>query len=57
PPCQKQACDIQACLQKHNYQESHCQQYLEKLRQCCATLLAKGGSSPCCSKKIAGQST
>lgn len=34
-PCQKQACDIQYCLQKNNYQEAKCTREVQALVDCC----------------------
>ncbi|XP_020388889.1 cx9C motif-containing protein 4 isoform X2 [Rhincodon typus] len=45
-PCQKQACEIQKCLQAHHYQESRCQHVIEEMHKCCKTF-AK--ISVCCS--------
>nr|CAG8486222.1 2988_t:CDS:10 [Entrophospora candida] len=50
--CHKEACAIQACLQKNNYQESKCQESINQLYQCCEKLLKSGGESASCSKKI-----
>uniref|UniRef100_A0A8D0HNP7 Cx9C motif-containing protein 4 n=1 Tax=Sphenodon punctatus TaxID=8508 RepID=A0A8D0HNP7_SPHPU len=46
-PCQKQACEIQKCLQANNYVESRCAAVLEEMRQCCARY--PKGRSICCS--------
>ncbi|XP_068061419.1 cx9C motif-containing protein 4 isoform X1 [Anomalospiza imberbis] len=46
-PCQKQACEIQKCLQANNYLESKCEAALQEMRKCCARY-AKG-RSVCCS--------
>ncbi|XP_063273036.1 cx9C motif-containing protein 4 isoform X2 [Prinia subflava] len=46
-PCQKQACEIQKCLQANNYLESKCEAALQEMRKCCARY-AKGRSI-CCS--------
>ena len=35
--CKKQACAIQDCLKKNNYNEAHCFDVIEKMRKCCAT--------------------
>ncbi|XP_015988963.1 cx9C motif-containing protein 4 [Rousettus aegyptiacus] len=35
-PCQKQACEIQKCLQANDYRESKCQAVIQELRKCCA---------------------
>ncbi|XP_053435509.1 cx9C motif-containing protein 4 [Nycticebus coucang] len=45
-PCQKQACEIQKCLQANNYMESKCQAVIQELRKCCAQY-AKGRSLVC----------
>ncbi|KAG3273278.1 cx9C motif-containing protein 4 [Ictidomys tridecemlineatus] len=45
-PCQKQACEIQKCLQANNYIESKCQAVIEELRKCCARY-PKGRSLVC----------
>lgn len=50
--CHKEACAIQTCLQKNNYQESKCQESINQLYQCCEKLLKSGGESASCSKKI-----
>lgn len=34
-PCQKQACDLQVCLQGAKYQEEKCAKFIEALRNCC----------------------
>ncbi|PHZ16069.1 mature T-cell proliferation 1 neighbor protein-like protein [Rhizopus microsporus ATCC 52813] len=51
PPCQKYACDIQDCLAKNNYQESKCQDLIDKLDKCCQDLINNGGKSACCPEK------
>ncbi|XP_060688665.1 cx9C motif-containing protein 4 isoform X1 [Hemiscyllium ocellatum] len=45
-PCQKQACEIQKCLQANHYQESRCQHAIEEMHKCCK-IYAK--TSVCCS--------
>ncbi|KAG0304545.1 Cx9C motif-containing protein 4, mitochondrial [Dissophora globulifera] len=50
-PCHKQACAIQSCLTKNNYQESRCQDVITQLEQCCQALIEAGGSSPSCPVK------
>ena len=45
-PCQRQACAIQDCLQKNNYQEDKCDEHLESLLECCRTV-GKHKSSIC----------
>ncbi|XP_035748621.1 cx9C motif-containing protein 4 [Egretta garzetta] len=46
-PCQKQACEIQKCLQVNNYMESKCETMLQEMRKCCAQY--PKGRSICCS--------
>ncbi|XP_030911975.1 cx9C motif-containing protein 4 [Geospiza fortis] len=46
-PCQKQACEIQKCLQVNNYVESKCEAALQEMRKCCARFTK--GRSICCS--------
>ncbi|XP_051639257.1 cx9C motif-containing protein 4 isoform X2 [Manacus candei] len=46
-PCQKQACEIQKCLQANNYLESKCETVLQEMRKCCARY--SQGRSVCCS--------
>ncbi|XP_037032446.1 cx9C motif-containing protein 4 [Bradysia coprophila] len=45
-PCKLNACKIQSCLTKNNYQESACLDVLEEMRQCC---LKYHDKSLCCS--------
>ncbi|KAM8966090.1 cx9C motif-containing protein 4 isoform X2 [Sminthopsis crassicaudata] len=45
-PCQKQACEIQKCLQANNYMESKCEAVIQELRRCCAQY-PKGRSVVC----------
>ncbi|KAM8752880.1 cx9C motif-containing protein 4 isoform 1-T2 [Rhynchonycteris naso] len=45
-PCQKQACEIQKCLQANNYMESKCHNVIQELRKCCARY-PKGRSVVC----------
>ncbi|XP_024054953.1 cx9C motif-containing protein 4 isoform X1 [Terrapene carolina triunguis] len=46
-PCQKQACEIQKCLQANNYLEARCEAVLQEMRRCCAQ--CPKGRSICCS--------
>ncbi|XP_006632717.1 cx9C motif-containing protein 4 [Lepisosteus oculatus] len=46
-PCQKQACEIQRCLQANKYIESKCEDVIEAMRQCCR--FHAGEKSVCCS--------
>ncbi|XP_074864284.1 cx9C motif-containing protein 4 [Carettochelys insculpta] len=46
-PCQKQACEIQKCLQANNYQETRCEAAFQEMRRCCARY--PKGTSVCCS--------
>ncbi|KAI8345983.1 hypothetical protein B0O80DRAFT_471113 [Mortierella sp. GBAus27b] len=50
-PCHKEACAIQSCLTKNNYQEARCKDVIEKLQRCCQALIDAGGSSPSCPTK------
>ncbi|KAK9162116.1 hypothetical protein Scep_002901 [Stephania cephalantha] len=34
-PCKKEACDIQACLSKNNFNSQKCIEVIEKLQSCC----------------------
>lgn len=34
-PCKKQACAIQFCLQRRNYQESKCVDVIQRYYDCC----------------------
>ncbi|KAF6090216.1 C-X9-C motif containing 4 [Phyllostomus discolor] len=45
-PCQKQACEIQKCLQANNFRDSKCQAVIQELRKCCARY-RKGRSLVC----------
>ncbi|XP_060946201.1 cx9C motif-containing protein 4 [Limanda limanda] len=45
-PCQKQACEIQKCLQANKYVESMCEDVIREMRRCCET---QAGNSICCS--------
>nr|XP_033801345.1 cx9C motif-containing protein 4 [Geotrypetes seraphini]XP_033801346.1 cx9C motif-containing protein 4 [Geotrypetes seraphini]XP_033801347.1 cx9C motif-containing protein 4 [Geotrypetes seraphini]XP_033801348.1 cx9C motif-containing protein 4 [Geotrypetes seraphini] len=45
-PCQKQACEIQKCLQANNYMESKCEAVIKEMLLCCARL-PKGKSISC----------
>ncbi|WVQ84248.1 hypothetical protein IAT38_006400 [Cryptococcus sp. DSM 104549] len=40
PPqdCQAEACNIQSCLTRNNYDESRCQSYVEALYRCCSEM-------------------
>ncbi|XP_078612978.1 cx9C motif-containing protein 4-like [Branchiostoma floridae x Branchiostoma japonicum] len=46
-PCQRQACDIQVCLQANNYKESRCESVLRAMERCCEKPWAQ--DSVCCS--------
>ena len=45
-PCQRQACAIQDCLKKNNYQEEKCQDIIQLMMDCCNTV-AKDSSNIC----------
>ncbi|KAM3581694.1 Cx9C motif-containing protein 4, mitochondrial [Umbelopsis sp. WA50703] len=53
--CLKEACAIQSCLEKNQYQEKKCQEVINRLRECCEKLLDEGGSSPSCPAKKFGK--
>ncbi|XP_041943430.1 cx9C motif-containing protein 4 [Alosa sapidissima] len=52
-PCQKQACEIQKCLQANKYIESRCADVIQAMRKCCAAQVGK--ESVCCSGFIKEQ--
>jgi hypothetical protein len=43
--CKREACDIQACLQQHDHQQSRCQGAIRALVTCCRSYRAKHGHS------------
>ena len=45
-PCQRQACAIQDCLKKNNYQEEKCQVIMQLMLDCCNTI-GKDSSDIC----------
>ncbi|CDK28338.1 unnamed protein product [Kuraishia capsulata CBS 1993] len=50
-PCKPQACAIQDCLKKANYDESKCTKVIDQLYLCCTKFYAENGEevrSPCC---------
>ncbi|KAI7829083.1 DUF1903-domain-containing protein [Kickxella alabastrina] len=51
PPCQKEACKLQDCLWRNDFQESRCQETLRALQSCCNTLLQANKTSICCPSK------
>ncbi|XP_022710257.1 cx9C motif-containing protein 4-like [Varroa jacobsoni] len=44
-PCQKQACDIQRCLQANHYKEALCTEAFRAMDKCCEKWAEKSG---CC---------
>ncbi|XP_063072830.1 cx9C motif-containing protein 4 [Engraulis encrasicolus] len=46
-PCQRQACEIQKCLQANKYIESRCADVIEEMRKCC--VIHTSEESVCCS--------
>ncbi|KAJ2617298.1 hypothetical protein H4S08_000399 [Coemansia sp. RSA 1365] len=48
PACQDEACQLQDCLWKNDFQEARCKRTLQALEKCCNELLDNGGSSRCC---------
>lgn len=50
-PCKPQACAIQGCLKRNNYDESKCTKYIDQLYACCQQFYEREGQvarSPCC---------
>ncbi|SCU83157.1 LAMI_0C02212g1_1 [Lachancea mirantina] len=50
-PCKPQACAIQDCLTKANYDESKCSHLIDQLYDCCSKFYRDNGNdarSPCC---------
>ncbi|CAL9693130.1 unnamed protein product [Knipowitschia caucasica] len=45
-PCQKQACEIQKCLQANKYLENMCEDVIREMRRCCKV---HAENSICCS--------
>jgi hypothetical protein len=37
-PCKRFACAIQACLNKHHFNETKCQKELKEFEECCKNL-------------------
>ncbi|KDE09628.1 hypothetical protein MVLG_00035 [Microbotryum lychnidis-dioicae p1A1 Lamole] len=50
PPCQSEACAIQDCLMAKNYQETQCQDVIDRLYQCCEKMIKQNGTSTACPK-------
>ncbi|KAL2757156.1 hypothetical protein ACRALDRAFT_1093105 [Sodiomyces alcalophilus JCM 7366] len=53
PPCHPQACAIQRCLNRNNYDENQCQSAIVELYHCCERFYGKQGNtaiSPSCPK-------
>lgn len=49
--CQTEACAIQSCLLKHDYDETRCRKAVEQLYKCCDAMYAEHGTaarSRCC---------
>lgn len=42
-PCKKQACAIQFCLQRRNYQESRCADVIQRYYECCRSVTRAAG--------------
>lgn len=47
-PCQAQACDIQACIQRHQFQQDKCEHLVQKLYKCCANFYQERGRDARC---------
>ncbi|XP_046876063.1 cx9C motif-containing protein 4 [Hypomesus transpacificus] len=45
-PCQKEACEIQKCLQANKYIESRCEDVMREMLRCCSV---HAENSVCCS--------
>jgi len=45
-PCKQQACNIQACLSKSDYQEQRCLKEIAELIACCDQVVAEGQEKP-----------
>ncbi|WVR06654.1 hypothetical protein IAU60_003686 [Kwoniella sp. DSM 27419] len=58
--CQDEACAIQTCLTRNNYNESVCASYVESLYRCCSEMYARAekdgrgvsGSTACPIKSV-----
>ena len=51
-PCKQEACDIQSCLKRNNFQEEKCLDTIDKLKDCCRVWYEqsfKTVQSDCCS--------
>lgn len=45
-PCKQQACDIQACISRNDYQERKCLKEIAALIACCDQEAAEGNEKP-----------
>lgn len=49
-PCKPHACHIQACIQRHQYNQERCEHLVKQLYHCCASYYKKYGlDSECAS--------
>ncbi|EPY52464.1 hypothetical protein SPOG_05286 [Schizosaccharomyces cryophilus OY26] len=42
--CQKEACNLQNCIQRHQYNQSKCEEYVDSLLKCCNSWYSQKGS-------------
>lgn len=47
-PCKPIACDIQACIQRNQFQQDRCDYLVKRLYQCCASYYKKYGRESEC---------
>ena len=47
-PCKPLACDIQACIQRNQYQQERCDHLGRKLYECCAAYYERHGRDKAC---------
>lgn len=45
-PCKKYACRLQTCLQKFDYNQTKCQDIIDKLTQCCKQEYFSNANNP-----------
>ncbi|WBW74417.1 mitochondrial intermembrane space protein [Schizosaccharomyces osmophilus] len=42
--CQKEACNLQNCIQRNQYNQSKCEEYINSLLKCCNLWYSQNGS-------------
>ena len=47
-PCKPIACNIQACIQRHQFNQERCEHIVNKLYECCRSFYAKHGDGARC---------